>query len=290
MNRQSVLFKSKFICFLINSNQFELILEVLNEYYGYDFHEYDMDSLRRRINNYIQKKQINDINIFIEDLIHRHSVLNDFLSSIVVSTTELYRDPHFYLSFGSFVVPYLKNYNHLKIWHAGCSTGEEVYSMAILLKEHRLLNQVLLYGTDINPMSVERARKGIILSSNLRDSTKKYFMAKGQNRLHDYWTVDQGYAKLKDDLMNRVSFFEHNLVSDKSFASMDAICARNVLIYFNSALKKKVLNLFYTTLKPKGFLCLGSKESLVGTNLEDKFDIISSKDKIYQKKNEFLKC
>lgn len=262
-------------------------LSLLNEIeakYGYKLHNYQEELRRRRIVLFMSRNGIECIEELRRIIVEDQSTFARFISEFTVSTTELFRDPAFYPSFAKHVLPYLSSSYTFKIWHAGCSTGEEVYSMAIFLSEHDLLDGAILYGTDINAINLEKAKRGMVRNFEIQKSTGNYFKALGLKNLTSYWVVGERFSKLKDELLRKIVFSGHNLVSDYGFGEMDVICAKNVLIYFDRTLKDKALNLFYRTLRPYGYLCLGSKESLVGSSVEQYFDVVDRTNRIYRKR------
>jgi chemotaxis protein methyltransferase CheR len=221
----------------------------------------------------MQEKVLRDKNFFI-----------DLLEDLSINVTEMFRDPDFYKSFRKNVVPTLKTYPFIKIWHAGCSTGEEVYSLAILLQEEGLLNRCQVYATDFNRKVLEVAKHGIYQTQELEKFQRNYTKSGGKGQLSDYYTLKYGSIKFDQSLSKRVVFADHNLVTDHVFAEVNLILCRNVLIYFNRELQSKVINLFHESLTHSGHLCLGSKESLRFTQHEQNFSDIDAKQKIFKKK------
>jgi chemotaxis protein methyltransferase CheR len=196
----------------------------------------------------------------------------------------MFRDPLFYKEIREEVVPYLLTYPFIKLWHAGCSAGQEVYSTAILLKEEGLLPRVQIYATDFNEMILDKAKEGIYPVGNIKSYTENYQKAGGKSSFADYYTAQYDFVLIKQSLKERILFSFHNLVTDGIFGEMNVIFCRNVLIYFNKELQNKVLKLFYDSLVPGGFLCLCTKESLKFSEVEASFEMISPVEKIYRKR------
>lgn len=219
----------------------------------------------------------------------KYAVTNDkkfvahFIQEITVNVTEMFRDPQFYKKLNDKVLPVLASYPSIKIWHAGCSTGEEVYSLAILLHEMDLLKRVRIYATDINTLALEKARKGIIDVRLVKEYTRNYIKAGGKSDFSSYYTARYDNAIIHRHLRERVVFSQHNLVADSVFNEFQLICCRNVLIYFNSFLQNRVLQLFYNSLSPLGYLALGIKESLLFTGLQHKFEVADGTAKIFRR-------
>jgi chemotaxis protein methyltransferase CheR len=246
----------------IGEEDIKLLLDDMQYVYGYDFTGYSRASLHRRL----QRLCINDKLASFAEL--RYLIRNDAayfahaVEEISVNVTEMLRDPSFYRAIIEQVIPVLATYPFIRIWHAGCATGEEVYSMAILLQEANLLHKSLLYGTDINPAAVEKARAGIFRSGQVQQYSKNYIAAGGRNDFSAYYTSNYQLVKFDQSLSDRMVFSTHNLVTDSSFNSFQLILCRNVLIYFDKKLQDRVLQLFDSSLERFGFLGLGSKESL----------------------------
>ncbi len=259
------------------------LLKIVNERYGYDFSGYAEASIKRRINRFA------DINKFENYFDLRHHLLNDknlfvsFILEITVNVTEMFRDPAFFKCLTHKIFPVLKTYSHRKIWHAGCSTGEEVYSLAILLYEHELYKDTIIYGTDINAKVVKHAREGIYTLKSMKEYSSNYIKAGGSASLSDYYTADYDSVIMNKMLKKNMVFSTHNLAGDTSFNEFQMIVCRNVLIYFNHHLQEKVLHLFYESLSMFGFLALGSKESIMFSKLRDKFEVIDKNEKIFKK-------
>lgn len=267
---------------MISTDELDLLLSDLLDWYGYDFTHYSRASLTRRVD------RLWNLEKFPSFAELRYRVRSDadyaqqFVEGITVNVTEMFRDPTFYLALRNEVLPTLMAKPFIRIWHAGCSTGEEVYSMAILLHETGLLHKSLLYATDLNPEVLDRARKGIFSMSPLRQYVENYRLAGGTRDFSDYYTAHYGYAKFSNDFGEKMIFSTHNLVSDGSFNEFDLILCRNVLIYFDKLLQEHVLSLFDRSMGPLGYLALGSKETLKFSSLQPRYKQLNS-EKIWRK-------
>jgi chemotaxis protein methyltransferase CheR len=269
----------------LQSEEVQLLLNDIYTQYGYDFTEYSKASLQRRI------QRLFALDFFPSFAEFRYRLQNDgpyfrrFVEEITVNVTEMLRDPSFYRTIRTTILPVLSTYPFIRIWHAGCSTGEEVYSMAILLKEADLLHKSLLYGTDINPQVIERARKGIFPVSQMQKYSENYIQAGGLKDFSSYYTANYHLAKFDSALQGKMMFSTHNLVSDFSFNAFQLILCRNVLIYFERELQTKVFRLFDHSLENFGYLALGSKESLRFAPMAARYRQIG-REKIWRKVDE----
>lgn len=216
-------------------------------------------------------------------LVNDHPFFQEFLEEITVNVTEMFRDPTFYKALNNQVLPYLSTYQHIKIWSAGCSSGEEVYSLAILMNENRLKKKSFIYGTDINTLVLKEARKGIYSYRNIKTYAENYQMSGLSGSLTDHFTTLYDAATIHSELKTNTLFSVHNLISDTVFNEFQLISCRNVFIYFETQLQEKILDLFYKSLCPHGFLCLGSKETIRSDVFKKKFKAINQKENIYQK-------
>lgn len=252
---------------MIRDEEITLLLEDILELYGYDFSAYAKASLRRRIERLMGLDLFPSFAEFRYRMVNDPSYLSRFVEQVSVNVTEMFRDPEFYQFLRMKVLPVLATYPHIRIWHAGCATGEEVYSMAILLQEAGLLQKTLLYATDINPQALEVARNGVYKLSSLKQYSVNYAAAGGGRSLSDYYVSNYDHVKMDDSLMKRTIFSTHNLVSDSSFNEFQLILCRNVLIYFEKELQNKVMLLFDASLDHLGYLALGSKETLRFTDI-----------------------
>lgn len=267
----------------ISEQEVSLLLNDVLERYGYDFTAYAPASINRRVNHLYQ---VDRFPSFAE---YRYRIITDstyalrFVEEITVNVTEMFRDPSFYQALRTQVLPVLATYPFIRVWHAGCSTGEEVYSFAILLKEAKLLQKAVIYATDINAGVLEKGRKGMFRLSQMQQYSRNYMEAGGREDFSAYYTANYEYAKFREDLGEKIIFSPHNLVTDGSFNEFQLIICRNVLIYFNKTLQDRVLTLFSESLEQLGFLALGSKETLNFTSVTRKFKQLENREKIWRK-------
>jgi chemotaxis protein methyltransferase CheR len=263
--------------------ELELLLNAVYMKYGYDFRNYSKSHLKRRINQRLLLSDFKTISEIQNQVLWDKSFLKIFLQDLSINVTEMFRDPEFYKTFRKQVIPDLKTYAHIKVWHAGCSTGEEVYSLAVILKEEDLLSRTRIYATDINKSVLEVAKQGIYSSKEIELYNRNYIEAGGTAKLSDYYTSKYGSVIFDKSLSKNIVFADHNLVTDGVFAEVNLVFCRNVLIYFDKTLQEKVLGLFSNSLTKRGYLCLGTKESLKFTRQEKDFKCIDKKMKIYKK-------
>lgn len=261
----------------------ELFLEALVMAYGYDFKNYAKASLKRRMKHRMAEENIDSISEMTRLLLHDNDFINRFLVDMSITVTEMFRDPKFYQSFRENVVPKLKTYPFLKIWHAGCATGQEVYSMAILLAEEGLLDKTQIYATDFNRNSLSIAKEGIYPLDDMKSYTANYMKAGGTASFSDYIHSKYNSVKMDKSVMKNITFAHHNLVADGVFGEMNVVVCRNVLIYFDRDLQNIALEKFCESLCHRGFLCLGTKETIDYSSVKDKFNDISHREKIYQR-------
>jgi chemotaxis protein methyltransferase CheR len=264
--------------------EIRLLLEAIFLKYGYDFRDYSGAHTKRRLENRLGLSGLANFGEMQHRLINDEAFFNELLLDLSINVTEMFRDPWFYRKVRTEVIPHLKTYPFIRSWHAGCSAGQEVYSMCIVLEEEDMKNRTQIYATDFNELILEKARAGIYPIEVVKDYTANYHQAGGKKSFSDYYSAQYEHVIINQELKDKVLFSSHNLVTDGVFGEMNIIFCRNVLIYFNKDLQNKVLKLFYDTLCPGGFLCLGSKESLKFTDLADDFEIIAEKEKIYRKK------
>lgn len=270
----------------INQNlniEIELLLEAIYRKYGYDFRDYGKAHLKRRLMHRINSSGLESISELQHKILYDRNYLKTLLEDLSITVTEMFRDPSFYAKLRIEVFPILKTYPYFKIWHAGCSTGQEVYSMAIMMQEEGILNRAQIYATDFNQIALSRAKEGIYPIEKIREYTANYQKAGGKNSLSDYYTAGYDSVILDKSLRKNIVFADHNLVTDMVFAEVNMIICRNVLIYFNKNLQDRVFRLFEESLIPGGYLCLGSKENLRFSDVYHSFDVIEENEKIYQK-------
>jgi chemotaxis protein methyltransferase CheR len=263
--------------------EIELLLEGIYRHYGFDFRSYAYASIRRRLWRRIEAEGLKTVSALQDRLLHEPAMMERVLLDLSINVTAMFRDPSFYLAFRRKVVPLLRTYPFIRIWHAGCSTGEEVYSMAILLEEEGLYERARIYATDINEVVIHRARAGIFPLERMQEYTENYIRAGGTRSFSEYYMAKYDGALFSPQLQRNVVFSQHNLVTDRSFAEFNVILCRNVLIYFDRALQMRVHGLFYESLVHLGLLCLGSKETLRLSEYEESYEELSSADRIYRK-------
>ena len=266
---------------VITFQQLSELVVFIKNIHGFDFGDYSAASLKRRVTRIMQLQKLNLFDLRTL-LTNDHDYFEYFLMEITVNVTEMFRDPLFYKAVSTHVIPYLRSYQRIKVWNAGCSTGEELYSYTILFAEANLYDRSFFYGTDINANVLEFAKNGIYDLQKMKQYSENYQKSGAMHTLADYYYANYGAASINHSLKKNVLFSAHNLASDRVFNEFQLISCRNVLIYFNTDLQKKVIDLFYNSLANFGFLCLGSKETLRSAEL-GRFKIIDSKNNIYQK-------
>ena len=264
--------------------EIDLIIEAIFKKYGYDFRGYAKASIRRRITNVLIKEGFATYSDMLHSLLYDEAFFNVLLKEMTVNVTEMFRDPKVYRTIRTTVLQRLKHRNPLKVWNAGCSTGEEAYSMAIILLEEYMFPKFQIYATDIDERVLKDAKRGIFDLKKMRDFTGNFQLGGGVESFSDYFTSRYDHAKISDQLKAQIVFFNHNLVTDSIFNEIDLILCRNVLIYFGAELQERVFKLFWESLSPGGILCLGSKESLMFSAYAEKFEVLDAKHKIYIKK------
>lgn len=265
-------------------SQLDRFLVRFLEEFGYDFTGYSHNSIQRRIVRIMTLFKVSDLDDLLSKMLKQPSLVGSFVQQVTVPLTTMFRDPAFFLALRQKVIPYLSTYPLIRVWVAGCSTGEEAYSLAILLNEAGLMERSLIYATDLNPVSVERASQGMFSFENLGEFTENYVSSGGTRDLSAFYTSNLEGFRFKDELRSRMVFSTHNLVSDSSFNCFQLILCRNVLIYFQRSLQDSVLELFHMSLEFSGFLALGTKETLMFSSLSDRFQHIGNQ-KIWQKIN-----
>jgi chemotaxis protein methyltransferase CheR len=264
--------------------EIELLLEAIHRKYGYDFRQYSQAHTRRRLEHRLHLENMGKFSEMIPRVIYEEEFFTQILLDLSINTTEMFRDPWFYKRIREVVIPHLRTYPFLKIWHAGCSAGQEVYSMRILLEEEGLKGRCQVYATDFNDRILAKAKDGIYPMDLVRVYSSNYLKAGGTGSLSEYYVAEYNNVVMKRFLKEQVLFSSHNLATDGVFGEMHMICCRNVLIYFNRDLQNRVLELFYDSLCPGGFLCLGTKESMKFSSVADNFEVVCGKEKIFRKK------
>ncbi|WP_413560360.1 CheR family methyltransferase [Bdellovibrio sp. HCB209] len=267
----------------VDNVQRHLLLEGIYLKYGYDFRKYTEASVTRRIDVILAKFNIKSEVELLARLVNDEEFFKKIMPLMTVNTSEMFRDPSFFKSLRENVIPVLRTYPNLNIWVAGCSTGEEVYSLQILLHEEGLLERSTIYATDINPIALKKAQDGIYDLEGIRVFTKNYVEAGGTKSPSDYYTVSYNRARMIPELRERVVFSEHNMATGEGFVEAHLILCRNVLIYFNRELQERVFKLFYESLATRAFLGLGSKESIRFSACAEGFDELDKENKVYQK-------
>ena len=261
----------------------ELLLEGIHRRYGFDFREYAPASLKRRLRRRMDGEEVETISALQNLILHDPAVMERLLLDLSVNVTAMFRDPSFYLAFREQVVPVLRTYPFSRLWVAGCSTGEEVYSLAILLAEEGLSDRVRIYATDINQAVIDVARLGVFPLDKMQEYTQNYIRAGGSRSFSEYYVARYDGARFAGRLMDGVVFAQHNLASDSTFNEFHAITCRNVMIYFAQPLQEHVHSLFYESLAVFGVLALGQKESIRFSPHEAAFEELESDEKLYRK-------
>lgn len=263
--------------------ELRLLIEAIYLKYSYDFRDYSGASIKRRVQHALRQFDCKTISALQERVLHDPTAFMQLLQFLTIPVSEMFRDPSHFLAIRQEVVPLLRTYPSLKIWIAGCSTGEEVYSMAILLREEGLLERTIIYATDINPSSLEKAKQGIFSLENVRAYTHNYQRAGGKRSFADYYTAAYDYAIFDKSLSENVTFADHSLATDSVFSETHLISCRNVLIYFNKKLQDRAFGLFHESLCHRGFLVLGSKETLDFSAYAKHFEPLVKQERIYRK-------
>jgi chemotaxis protein methyltransferase CheR len=268
----------------IQAIEIELLLEAVRLKYGYDFRNYARAHVKRRVLHRLALSGLPNVSALQHQVLAEQRDFELLLLDLSINVTEMFRDPTFYLAVRTEAAPLLKTWPFLKIWHAGCASGEEVYSMAILLIEEELFERTQLYATDFNQVVIQKAKEATYPIESIKEYTANYQKAGGQSSFAEYYTAKYDSVILDQSLKKRIVFADHNLVTDGVFGEMNMIVCRNVLIYFNRELQNRVISLFYDSLCPGGFLCLGSKESLKFSDYAALFEPVVEKEKIYKKR------
>lgn len=263
--------------------EIDLLLEAVEKNYGYDFKNYATASRKRRVQKAAHELGVEKISEIIPLILYDKQKFSLFLKSLSIPVTEMFRDPKLFKVLCDKVFPMLKTFPFYKIWHAGCATGMEVFTLAILLKECGMYDRASIYATDFNNMAIEKAKEGIYPLKEMKTYSKQYRLAGGQLTLSDYFHVNYQSVKFDLSLLENVTFANHNLVSDSTFSEVNLILCRNVLIYFNRELQNRVIQLFYDSLPVNGFLFLGSKETLEFSPLKNHFEVVDADAKIWRK-------
>jgi chemotaxis protein methyltransferase CheR len=269
----------------IEQIEIDLLLEAVYRRYGYDFRSYARASVERRLKLFLSKLGCDSVSGLIPIILRDRLLFSRLARNFSIAVTEMFRDPFVYKTVRNDVIPVLRTWPHFKIWHAGCATGEEVYSLAIVLKEEGVYDRATIYATDFNDEALERAREGIFEIKKLQEATRNYRQAGGKASLAEYYHARYDAAVMRSGLKERIVFSGHNLASDSVFGDMHLVFCRNVLIYFNRDLQDRALELFTESLVHGGFLCLGAKEDLQFSSVSKRYDIVDEKARIYKKKD-----
>lgn len=264
--------------------EIELMLEALNRHYGYDFRGYARTSLTRRVRKVLAHHDLTSVAALQDRLLRTPEAMNEFIELVGVHTTAMFRDPDFYRALRTEVVPLLRTYPFVRIWHAGCATGEEVYSLAILLQEEGIYERCRLYATDLSDAVLDKAKRGIFPLAAMREYTVAYQNAGGRQDFSSYYVADQKNAILRHTLRKNIIFAQHNLTVDGAFNEFHLVLCRNVGIYFNEMLREKMHGLIYRSLASFGIVGLGKKESLRFTTFADQYQEFPSEVRLYRRR------
>jgi chemotaxis protein methyltransferase CheR len=264
--------------------ELRLLMEAVYAKYSHDFRDYSGASMKRRVLHAMQQLQCHTVSELQSRVLHDAGVFQQLLEILTIPFTEMFRDPGYWLALRTQVVPLLRTYPSLKLWVAGCSTGEEVLSLAILLQEEGLLERSMIYATDINPAVLEKAREGIYAIGAVRQHTANYQASGGKRAFSDYYAAAYKSVRFDPELIRNVTFADHSLATDTVFSETNFISCRNVLIYFNRSLQDRALGLFHDSLCHRGFLGLGSKESLDFSSCADRFDAVDRRERLFRKR------
>jgi chemotaxis protein methyltransferase CheR len=263
--------------------ELQLLLEGVYRHYGFDFREYAPASLKRRVWRRVHAEHLASISGLLEKVLHDPQCMERLLLDLSINVTAMFRDPTFYVSFREKVAPLLHTYPFTRVWVAGCSTGEEVYSLAILLGEEGLYDRTRIYATDINEVVLDRAKAGVFPLDRMQDYTENYIRAGGKRSFSEYYLAKYEGALFDRALTDNVVWAQHNLVQDRTFNEFNVILCRNVMIYFDRSLQNRVHRLFYESLERFGILCLGSKESIRFTEFEDRYEELDPHEKLFRR-------
>lgn len=268
---------------MIQDDEIELLINELAERYGYDFTNYARASLKRRVNRLLVLDRLPSFAELFYKIKNDAGYLTHVIEGLTVNVTEMFRDPSSFKMLREKVLPALATHPFIRIWHAGCATGQEVYSMAILLEEANLLDRSLLYATDLNPTVLDNVKKGIFPLSQMKQYSENYLASGGKKEFSSYYTAAYNLARFNERLQAKMVVSTHNLVSDRSFNEFHLILCRNVLIYFDKNLQERVMKLFDDSLDRLGFLVLGSKEKLRFFTVSERYEPVGQKEKIWRK-------
>ncbi|MFB9759921.1 CheR family methyltransferase [Ectobacillus funiculus] len=263
--------------------EIELLLEGIYRYYGFDFRNYAFPFLQRRILHCMGAEKLTSVSALQEKVFRDSAVMKKLFAEFSVNVTEMFRNPSFFLALRTKVLPMLRECNNIRIWHVGCASGEEVYSMAILLHEEGLYEKTTIYATDMNAKVLKKAKQGTFTLERMQTYTKNYFQSGGKRAFSEYYTVQQEQVIFQPFLRENIVFAQHNVVTDHSFNEFHIIICRNVMIYFNKVLQNHVHRLLYDSLSASGFLGLGEREEVQFTSYADYYNEFDSKERLYRK-------
>jgi chemotaxis protein methyltransferase CheR len=263
--------------------EIDLLLEAVWRHYGFDFRGYTRASLKRRLWRRVHLERLTTISGLTERLLHDPQAMEHLLLDLSINVTSMFRDPSFFLTFRQKVVPLLRTYPFVRVWNAGCSTGEETWSLAILLREEGLLDRCRIYATDINESVLAQAKGGLFPLEKMQEYTEAYLAAGGTTAFSEYYVAGYDAAQFDRSLTDNVVFAQHNLVSDRSFNEFHVIVCRNVMIYFDTTLQNRVHDLFYESLANFGVLALGRKEAITFTPHADDYEPLDADERIYRR-------
>ncbi len=266
--------------------ELELLLQAMYLQYGYDFRDYSRAHIKRRVIHRLMQSGLSSISELQHKILHDPLCFEKLIRDLSINVTEMFRNPYFYKSMRQNVIPLLKTYPFLKIWIAGCSSGEEVYSFAILLKEEGLYERTQIYATDFNHDVIQKAKTGVYPIKYIKEYTANYQQAGGKHSFSNYYHASNDSVIFDPELKKQIVFAVHNLVTDAVFAEVNMVICRNVLIYFNRKLQNKVLDIFDESILPGGYIGLGSKETLQFSSLDGRYKTVDAKEKIFKKKIE----
>jgi chemotaxis protein methyltransferase CheR len=261
----------------------QLLLEAIYQHYGFDFRGYALGSLKRRLWRRAYGEKVETLSALQDRVLHDPAVMERLLLDLSVNVTAMFRDPTFFISFRENVVPLLRTYPFSRLWVAGCSTGEEVYSLAILLAEEGLGDRVRIYATDINKAVIEQAKLGVFPLDKMQEYTQNYIRAGGTRSFSEYYVARYDGARFAGEIVDGVVFAQHNLASDAAFNEFHVITCRNVMIYFAQPLQQRVHELFYESLAMFGILALGQKETIRFSPRESFFEELDAEERLYKK-------
>jgi len=267
----------------LEAHEIELLLEGVYRRYGFDFREYAAASLKRRLWRRMHAEGLSTVTQLQDRLLHDAACMERLLLDLSISVTAMFRDPSFYAALREHVIPTLRTHPFTRIWCAGCSTGEEVYSLAILLEEEGLYGRTRIYATDINEQVLETALAGVYPLDRMKQYTQNYIRSGGTHEFSEYYVAKYDGARFSRSLTENIVFAQHNLVSDRAFNEFNVIVCRNVMIYFDKALQNRVHQLFYESLDTFGALALGRRESVAFTPFANSYDVVDAAERIYRK-------